>query len=385
LKSPIQAIVCGLVFFMSTNAVAETSADVFEEMDSRKRASFNGIDNYSVMKTTMGQCTLEHFEKESTASLDGRGAVQYMRLVPISEVATRRSPGAHLANASAEELDAAATAVRQAPSIDQTIRSELASAGLPAGFVFMLTNPPTDKPWLSPMPGDMMGNYAAMLEGAAQGKRQDATEKSQAEEETRTDPLAAVAAQTRIVGRETLRDRLVIRLVADNLNHTQVSNGQEFTMNTLHLWVDAEKYVPLKMQIDGSATEGQEARALRIEREDMGYRSVAGCGSMYEPLRTVMRISGILSEQEQAQMAEAQAQMAQLEAQLASMPAMQRDMIMRQMGPQMETFRSMASGQGIEVVALVTGMVCNAGLPSDKEYLQTTPGVSMGACIGFGE
>lgn len=381
--------VLSVLSFVSAGAVAQTPIEIFKEMDSRKRAGISSVSNFSKMTSTFGLCTLEHFEKESTQSVDGRGTVEYMRLVPLGEISARKHPDAAMANASPEQLEAAAEALRsQAPIIDAQMRNEMSSAGLPGGLGLMITNPPSDKPWLSPMPGDMLGNFATMMEGAAQGKRQDAAMNRQAEQEAQSDPLAAAAARTRVVGHETFRDRPAIRLIAEDLNITQQTTGdggaeQEFLMNTLHLWVDAEHYVPLKMQMEGSAREGNQTRDLKIEREDMAYRSVPGCGSMYEPQRSVMRIEGILDAAQQVEMQEAQAQLEEFEAQMASMPESQRAMIMRQMGPQMEMFRNMASGGGIEIVSLVTGMRCNAGFPSDKEYMQTIPGVSAAACIGF--
>jgi len=336
------------------------------------------------MKTTMGMCTLEHFEKATTESADGRGSVEYMRLVPISEAMAKNSPESELSGATPEELDRAAAELRsQAPAVDQAMRNELQTAGLPGGLSYLIANPPPGKPWLSPMPGDMMNNYAEMLEGAAQGKRQAAKQNTEAEQEAKQDSLAVIADSTRIVGQESMHSRPAIHLVAEDLNYTQMANDQDFVLNTLHLWVDAEQYVPLKMQMDGRASDGQESRAVQIVREDMAYATTPGCGSLYQPHRTVMRISGVLNAKEQAEMVEAQQKLAEFEQQMASMPPAQRDMIMRQMGPQLEMFKNMASGQGIELISLTTGLRCNAGAPSSEEYMQTVPGVSQGACIGF--
>lgn len=381
MRLPIRVALCGIVFSLSTGAIAETPAEIFDEMDSRKRASFGDVENLSVMKTTLSMCTLEYFEKESTESLDGRGTVNYMRLVPISEVAERKSPNNPVAKATPEELDQAAAEVRlQAPRVDRAFRDEMATAGLPGGLSFLLTNPPSDKPWLSPMPGDMMENMATMLEAGAEGKKRNIKQEQAAEQEAQRDPLAAAADATRIVGHETFNNRPAIHLVAEDLNYSQPADDPQFVLNTLHLWVDAEHYVPLKMQMEGVASDGRE---MRIEREDMGYQTVPGCGAMYEPHRSVMRMSGVLTPAEQAQMVEAKEKLEEFETQMASLPDSQREMIMRQMGPQMEMFRNMASGQGIEVVSLTVGMRCNAGPPSDEEYMQTVPGVSQAACIGF--
>jgi hypothetical protein len=69
---------------------------------------------------------------------------------------------------------------------------------------------------------------------------------------------------------------------------------------------------------------------------------------------------------------------------MGRLPEPQKQMIMRQMGPQMEMFEKMAAGGGLEVESVVTGMLCDAGVPENELYMQTIPGVSQGACIGFG-
>jgi hypothetical protein len=90
-----------------------------------------------------------------------------------------------------------------------------------------------------------------------------------------------------------------------------------------------------------------------------------------------------MSPEEQEQMAEAGAKMAEFEQQLASMPASQREMIMRQMGPQLEMMRTMAAGNGIEVVSELKAMRCNTGTPANNEYMVTLP-VNQGAgCSAF--
>jgi hypothetical protein len=384
MRSLLRVALCGTVISLSAGALAQTPAEIFKEMDSRKRASLEGIDSYSEMKTMMGMCTLEHFEKETTASADGRGTVEYMRLVPISEVLERRSPDSPIAQASAQDLNNAANELRAVgPDLDREIQAEMGKVGLPGGLGHMLMNPPPGKPWLSPKPGDLMSNYAMMLDGVAAGKRENARIAAEAKTEAQTDPLAAAAERTRVVGREQLRDRPAIHLVAENLGYTQAVEGSQFTLDKLHLWVDAERYVPLKMQMEGAAVEGSQTRKLRIERENMAYRKVDGCLAMYEPQRSVMRIAGILSRKEQADMEEAQQKLAQMESQLAALPPAQHDLIMRRMGPQLEMLKNMAAGNGIEMVSLTVGMRCNADLPSVEEYMQTAPGVSQGACIGF--
>lgn len=373
-----------VIFSMSTSAFAQTPAEIFAEMDSRKRASIAEIHDMSRLKSVVGMCTFEYFEKETTTASDGRGNVEYMRLVPITEVAERNSSDSAMANMSAAELDAAAATMESAGSqMSAAFKSEAAGTDLPGGIVPMLMNPPPNEPWLSADPEDMGGMYATMFRGAAAGKRQDAAEQLRAEQEAKNDPYAAVASQTRVTGRETINGRSAFKLITEDINNRQVTDGGEFILQTMHLWVDADRYVPLKFQVDGIATQDGESREISIGREDLDFKSYPGCGSMQEPSRSIMSMAGILSPEEEAQMAEASAQMAEFEQQLASMPTAQKEMIMRQMGPQLEMMRNMAAGNGVEVVTELKAMRCNTGTPADSEYLVTLP-VNMGVgCNAF--
>jgi len=157
------------------------------------------------------------------------------------------------------------------------------------------------------------------------------------------------AATARLVGRENVDGRNAFHLRADDLKRTQVTDDGEFTMKSISVWFDAEEYVTLKMQMDGIAKNGNEKRPIRIEKLDQDYRKVPG-SSMYESFRQVMRIGGIMSAKDQKEMQKAQMEFAKFEKEMQQMPEAQRNMIMRQMGPQMEMMKKMASGGGFEVV-----------------------------------
>lgn len=382
-----RSITVALVIFSlsaAAGAYAQTAAEIFAEMDSRKRASIAEINDMTRLKQVAGMCTLEYLEKETTQSTDGRGSVDYLRLVPITEVSQRNSPDSAMSNMSAEDLDEAALVMEDAGAQMSTVfRSEAAGANLPGNIVPMLMSPPPNEPWLSADPEDMGGMYATMFRGAAEGKRQDAAEQLRVEQEARNDPYAAVAKNTRMTGREKVNGRPALKLITEGLNNRQVTDGGEFVLQTMHLWVDAEHYVPLKFQVDGIATQDGESRAISIGREDLEFQTYPGCGSVREPTKSIMSMAGILSPEEQAQMAEASAKMAEFEQQMASMPRAQREMIMRQMGPQLEMMRGMASGKGIEMVTELKAMRCNTGAPANNEYAVSLP-MNMGAgCDGF--
>jgi hypothetical protein len=152
-----------------------------------------------------------------------------------------------------------------------------------------------------------------------------------------------------LVGNESVGGRQAFHIRNDEVNRSQATDDGEFTINSISVWIDAKEHVPLKMQMDGIAKSGNETRPIRIEKLDEDYRTVAD-SNMYESFRQVMRIGGILSAKDQKEMQKAQKEFAKFEEQMQQMPEGQRNMIMKQMGPQMEMLKKMASGGGFEVV-----------------------------------
>lgn len=369
---------------ISTAALAQSAAEIFTEMDSRKRASIEEINDISRLKTMAGMCTFEYHEKASTESTDGRGEIEYMRLVPITEIMERNAADPTFASMSPDELDAMGAVMKDAGGqMGEVFRSEASQAGVPGGIMPMLMSSPKDEPWLSADPADMGGMYATMFEAAADGKRADAAERERAQLEAQTNPFAAVSDRTRVTGKETINGRSALKLITEDVDFKQTMEDGEFTMKTMHLWVDADRYVPLKFQVDGIATQGGESREISIGREDLDFQTYPGCGAMLEPRKSIMTMAGMMTPEQQAEMVEAGKQMAEFEKQIASMPEAQKKMIMRQMGPQLEMMRSMAAGNGFEMVTEVRAMRCNTGTPVDDEYMVMLP-VNMGAgCDGF--
>jgi peptidoglycan hydrolase-like protein with peptidoglycan-binding domain len=70
-------------------------------------------------------------------------------------------------------------------------------------------------------------------------------------------------------------------------------------------------------------------------------------------------MSGMLSEADKAQMAEAEEQLAEAERQMASMPPDQRAMVEQMMGGQMDMLRSMVNGGGFTMETAVDEIVVN--------------------------
>lgn len=356
-------------------AKAATVEQIFDRMTQQEAAALQDVDSVLLDTETMGMSRVEYYEKTSKIDVNGR-EMYILRQVPPSEMAERHSAGNAMAEASPGELRHAAEVIEsQGPEMERGMREEIEKSGLPGGLSEMLMTPPPDQPWLSANPNDMTQMYGTMLRGAAQGKEEQARRDAGAVDAAHE--RAKIAAQTRLVGQTTIDGRPALHLLAEDVNHRQVDDGVEITIRDVNMFVDAERYVPLSLRMDGTMREGGETREITIERHDQDYRQVPGCGRLYRPFKTVTRMAGVMDAEQEAQMREAQAQMAEMDKQLAEMPPGQRDMIMRQMGPQMEMMRNMAAGGGIEIASNIRDMKCNVPVPSPMALARSPVGGGM--------
>lgn len=338
--------------------------EIFDGLITTEMAGYASIDNYLVVTETMGVSAAEFYEKVSSYQQDGR-THYVMRLVPINELQERESPDNPLTSASSTELRNAADLIeQQGQRAQMEFERELADSGVGSlgggALGNMLLNPPPDEPWLSANPKDMTSMYATMLRGAADAKDYQAAQDPEADAQRNAAATRQVKENSRIIGEETIDGRPAVGIMADNVAMTQNSNGQEFTLNSVTMWVDKERFVPLRLSMKGVATGNGQPQEMNIERDDMDYQQVQGCGNLLKPMHSVMRLGGALTAEQQQQMQEARAQMAQMQQQLARLPESQKAMIMRQMGPQMEMMEKMMSGGGIEVESRIISIKCNA-------------------------
>lgn len=129
-------------------------------------------------------------------------------------------------------------------------------------------------------------------------------------------------------------------------------------IHSIDLWIDAEYFVDRKLRMEGVMTENGQSRDVFMEQEWQDYRNVPN-STLYEPYKRVMRAGGILTEAQQAELAEAQTQLAQYEREMASMPAAERAMVESMMGGQIEQMRNMVSGGAIEIEVITTSIEIN--------------------------
>ena len=128
-------------------------------------------------------------------------------------------------------------------------------AGFPPGMLGAMENGAEAEPWASPNPSTMM-NSMADFAGAA-GKASTA-EEAAADEAAMAKSMALFRKRGESRRQGVHRKRRAIHARADDLNLAEDTNGGEFTIHSVSLWVDAEKHVPLKTAHGGRGDTGRE-------------------------------------------------------------------------------------------------------------------------------
>jgi hypothetical protein len=268
---------------------------------------------------------------------------------------------------------------RGAKELGEGLHDEMTKSGLPVGMLDV----PGQDPWASTDPRVMMGGASTFVTAAAEAQAANAREREAAVAgaSESMSHMAEVASRMRLVGTATVEGRSARHLQTRGLQRRLTSEGDaQMVIDDVDLWIDSQECVPLKMTMAGTMTAQGQTRPMTIERIDADYRSVPG-SRMYEPFRQVMRMKGVMTPEQEREMAKAQAQLADMEKRLAQLPPGQRDMIMKQMGPQMATMKSMATGGGIEVAIEVHSILVNP----DSAALQKlqASAVGMGGMSGM--
>ena len=171
------------------------------------------------------------------------------------------------------------------------------------------------------------------------------------------DAMHEIAEQAKVVGNESVDGRDAYHLQATDLNRVEdLGDEGEFTMKTVDVWVDSDKYVPLRMIMDGTMNTDGTERPITMEVHQQDYRDVPG-SNMYESYRQIMRMNGEMSDEMKAQVEQARVGLEEFEKQMESMPEGQRQMMMNMMGDQIEMMRKLAAGDGVEIVTEVVSII----------------------------
>lgn len=340
------------VLAMPTTGMTQDAQAILKMVRDKQVERWQGVETYVVDQSVMGTRTQSFYSRAEVVDSDGNPHTLFRPNFGNTDPCSAAGQS-DLANATPEQLDQMADGYEMVgEGLGSEIEKGMEEAGLPSG---MLAATGSD-PWATFDPRVMMGGNAQMFRELADAKRQRAIDDAAPDDSVKQ--AEALAENARVVGIETIDGREAFHIRAEDLNLTHEEDGQGMTVNAISMWIDREMHVPLNMKMDAIAMTEGESRPVTMERQNLDYRTVPGT-DMYESYRQVARISGVMNAEQEAQMREAQQQMAEFEKQMEQMPAAQRDMIMRQMGPQLEMMESMSSGGGIEMVTEVHDIVVN--------------------------
>lgn len=178
--------------------------------------------------------------------------------------------------------------------------------------------------------------------------------------------MARFMEQAVFVGTEPVDGRLAFHVHAIGIGEIQQDGDRTYLMDTMSLWIDTAEYVPLRMRIDGTVTNGADTQPMTIENLMTDYRSVPG-SNLYESYKRVMTITGMLDAAQQAEMQESAGKMAEMEQQMANMSPAQRQQMERMLGPQLEMMKSMAAGGGMRTEVITDSISINPAMMAGGE------------------
>ena len=317
------------------------AAALLQRCNETQQARWQGVTHYLVDQSMMGSRVTLAYERFEFSGPDGvrRAAFRPMRQdSPYSSADLRAYAGA-------------------ADEVGEALSREMEASGLPAG----LLGSPGNDPWASTDPRVMMGGAATFARAAADAQEANAAERQAAAAEASRSAghLDDFARRARIVGTEQIDGVDARHLRADRLGRRLSGTGSgELVIDEVDLWIATRECVPLRLKMAGVMTANGKSRPVTIERVDSKYERVPG-SKMYESRRQIMRMQGVMTAEQEREMAAAQAKIADAEKRLQQLPPAQREMIMRQMGAQMATMKAMASGRAFEVVTEVHAIVVN--------------------------
>ncbi len=345
-----------LASFAPTPTVSAQSAkDLLDKMLEVESKRAKGVDDYAMDITMMGHDTTLFYERVSAKAPNGK-PIDTFRLVSFQEMQSRQEAGQGMPSGA---WQAYSDGLRQTGSaLSSETEKGMTEAGLPPGMLGAMGSGASAEPWASPNPSTMMNSMADFADAA--GSASTAGE-AVADEAATAKSMALFRKRAKIVGKESIGQRRSIHARADDLNLVEEANGETLTIQSVSLWVDAEKHVPLKMRMEGVATRGGKSRKIFIERLDQDYRTVPD-SKLYMPYLSMVRMHGVLGANEQMQMEDARKQLADFDKQLAEMPPEQRAQVERMAGSQIAMLRKMVDSGEMDVVTKVRAIRVNTGL-----------------------
>lgn len=340
-----------IAFGAPVAASSQDARSILETSQQKQLERWKGVDVYVVVQSIVGQSNSTYFQR--TDVTDSAGKTQTIFL-PVRQQAIVGECGPRSMTpdeleifAQGAELTGTAVGIKHDERYDKL--------GIPKG---LRTGGGGSEPWAALDPRTMMNANAEFLRAAADAKREMDADDPKARGRERIDQISMFVDQARLVGTESIDGRRAFHLRATGIGHVQESDGNTYTTDAISMWIDSAEYVPLHIKMDGTMTSRKESRPYSLEIIHADYRRVPD-SNMYESYKQTMKMSGMLDAKQQKEMQQAQKQMEDLEKQLASMPASQRTMMERMVGPQLEQFRNMAAGGGIQMETVTNSITVN--------------------------
>ena len=333
----------------SAPAMPQDAQEIMLQAQQAKIEREAAVQNYTVDQRSAGNRHLVYYERVPGTNV--------FRLVPPSEWTADDNPYS--------QEDAALMASGMATGL-RMLAPALASELGPGAAALGLDN----------MMAEMAGflDEAAVAAANADDGSADALEAEY--------QMAVFGSAARLVGRETVDGRDAYLLRADGPTvaaYAQTTpEGGSFTPESASLWLDAEYYVPLRLLVEGTMSDGGRSSPITIEKisRDNTFFGDMGGGIVLPKLQT-MRIEGLtgagMTDKERAEMLKAQEELKEAKKQLDALPKAQRDMVMKRMGGQMEQLERMASGgadAAMEATIEILDVMVNQGPPGAEDLAE---------------
>jgi hypothetical protein len=323
--------------------VAQDAQQVIQEMQYQEQLRRQAVNDYTVVKDMAGSRIPEYYEAFQTEA--GRA----FRFVPITEIERRRALSMGVTPLTPDQMREMGGAYEMFGNV---LSDQLASEGV------VLPDEADPRRF-----GAMMNEFFHM--GAAYEENEEDDGRETGEEELTA--LAELGTRATLVGTESIEGRPAYHLRVTDFTGMAFpqEDGFEFTPRQISLWVDTERFVQLRMLVEGNLVQGSGSGPVTIEKVSSDWQSH---GDLLVPHQETMRLGGFMGAvdpEQRREMEEAMRQMDEVRAQLAQLPEAQRQMIMDRMGSQMEQMEQMAQGGAIEVTSTVVEVRVNEGPPFD--------------------
>ena len=262
------------VFFTLISAVpaaggAQSASALFDKMSDADAKRSKGVSDYAMDITMVGHDSTLYYERVSIPRANAR-PIETFRLVTFNEMQSRQQAGQGMPP---DAWQAYSDGLRQSGSaMDSEMDRERKEAGFPPGLLDGMGAGASEEPWASPNPGTMM-NSMADFASAAGGASAKGKVEADADKAAMAQSMSLFRKRAKIVGKETIGKTRAIHARAEDLNLVDEVDGEEITIHTMNLWIDAVKYVPVKLRIDGTVTQKRKSREFFIERLDLDSKT----------------------------------------------------------------------------------------------------------------